>query len=250
MNILITGGRSDMAYEMVKRYSAIGHSCIVTASSDESVLDVTKLYLNIEPKVKVVRFLLERAEESQEVIQSLLEDSGIDVVILNAWNKVENLQLFHDCSNEEMETELDNIKGNLWLLKQILPHMKDKNFGRVLFISSIAAINGASRYGMYCLGKAAMEGIIYNLAVDYGEYNIFSNILRPGIIKTERTKRFWEKDFYIAKVSRPIPAMRMGEATQVAKATLPFIDKDSYISGTSINVSGGLPLIRSKGLLK
>jgi 3-oxoacyl-[acyl-carrier protein] reductase len=251
VNILITGGRSDMAKEMVKLYSALGHSCIVTVSTKENVKKIDDIYKDITPKVRTFCFALATPENSTKVLDELISSLGIDVLILNGWNKVDKLQLLHEVSEEDLSIELDvNIKGNLWLIRKVIPKMKDSNFGRILFISSIAAINGASRYGMYCLGKAAMEGLILNLAVDYGEFNIYSNILRPGIIKTERTKRFWEREFYSERMSRPIPAKKLGGPVHVAKATLPFIDEDSYTNGTALNVSGGLPLIRTKGSLK
>ena len=246
MNILITGGRSDMAQEMVKLYTELGHNCIVTASTNENIDKLKEIYK--DTTVRLMLFSLQDAANSKTPLNDILESTGIDILVLNAWNKVDELKLFHKHSDQSFKTELDgNVKGNIWLIKEILPHMVENNFGRILFISSIAAISGAGLYGPYCLGKAAIEGLIYNLAVDYGQFNILSNILRPGIIKTERTRRFWDRDYYIERVTKSIPQKKLGEPKQIAKATLPFIDEDSYINGTSINVSGGLPLVRSKG---
>ena len=127
--------------------------------------------------------------------------------------------------------------------------MKENQFGRILFISSVAATNGTSQYGLYSMGKSAIEGLITNIAVDYGKYNITANTIRPGIIKTQRTKRFWERSYYEKRMSRGIPMGKLGEPEQVASACLPFLDKESYITGTSLNVSGGLPLINTSGAI-
>ena len=243
MKILITGGRSEMCQEMVKLYLSQGHSVIVTASSIESKPEVEKIYNELQLVVRVIVFNFSDIDSSKKEIEALLK-TGIDSLVLNAWSKVDELKLFHESTDLDIDLELNqNIKANTWLLRETVGSMKDQSFGRILFISSVASIAGANHYGLYCLGKAAIEGLILNIAVDYGKFNILANILRPGIIKTQRTKRFWERDFYEKLASKAIPQKQLGEAKHVAKATLPFLEKDSYITGTSLNVSGGLPLV-------
>ena len=62
--------------------------------------------------------------------------------------------------------------GNVWLLRRVLPSMVEARWGRIVFISSVSTVNGTGRYGAYVLCKSALEGLVRNLAVDYGEFNV------------------------------------------------------------------------------
>lgn len=249
MRVLITGSNSDMAraltFELVRRNDEV----ILTYSSETSK-KTSEDYLKeagLLDKVSLIEFNFKRPQEIKSKVESLRPDA----LVMNAWKKVDELKDFHEFNAEEIASELDeNIKANILLLQYILPNMIQNKLGRILFISSVAATSGTSKYGLYCLGKSALEGLISNIAVDYGKYNITANTLRPGIIKTERTRRFWEREFYAKRMSRGIPMAKLGEPEHIARACLPFLDEDTYITGSSLNVSGGLPLINTSGALK
>ena len=80
--------------------------------------------------------------------------------------------------------------------------------------------SGTSRHGLYCMTKSAMEALFLNLAVDYGRHNVLANVLRPGIVRTERTKRFWRRPSYQEKANRMIPQGKLGEPAQIAEVAL------------------------------
>ncbi|OUR95372.1 hypothetical protein A9Q84_16175 [Halobacteriovorax marinus] len=253
MSILITGSHSDVARALMIKLVEDGEEVILTCSSKES-LKSTSEYLvenSLEGKVSLVEYNLTKSADTIQNITELIKDKKVHALVLNAWIKVEKLKLFEDIDEVELDEELNgNLKGNMKLLTTLLPHMKENKMGRILFISSIGAISGASKYGLYCMGKAAMEGLMLNLAVDYGKYNITANTLRPGITKTERTRRFWEREYYQKRMSAGIPLGKLGEPEQVAKACLPFLDRESYITGAALNVSGGLPLMDTASAIK
>jgi 3-oxoacyl-[acyl-carrier protein] reductase len=127
--------------------------------------------------------------------------------------------------------------------------MVERKFGRVVFVSSLSVAQGTSRFPYYCAAKSALEGLFINLGVDYGEHNVFFNIVRPGIIATERTKRFWKRSHYLKTLEKVIPVMKLGQAPQVAEALDPLLSPTGYMNGSTITVSGGLPMLRSAGLL-
>lgn len=247
MKILITGGRSDIGFEIAKLYSQAGHECIVTSSTDDGIEDLKHRYEGLS-NIRFLTFSLLNPTDNEENIENRIKN-GVDALILNAATRISELKMFHEITPEEQKEEIGgNIQGNLWLLKKILPQMIKQNFGRLLLISSIAANVGTSRYGLYCLSKGALESLFLNLAVDYAKYNILSNILRPGIIKTERTKRFWSREGYERRLSRLIPQMTLGDPKQIAIATKVFLEIDSYTNGSVLNVGGGLPLTKTEGV--
>lgn len=241
MKILITGGSSEIAMAIARGRAEQGNKITVTASSAESLERTLEAYEKAKIKTKGLVFDLENPSGSFD---------GFDALVLNAASRTVKLRKFTDWSEAEGAKYLrTNIDGNLWLLRHVIPGMQKRKFGRVVFISSLSAVQGTSRFAYYCAVKSALEGLFLNLAVDYGEENIYFNIVRPGIIATERTKRFWKRSHYLEKTKEIIPAGALGKPEQVAEALAPLLSPTSYMNGSVLTVSGGLPLLRSAGIL-
>lgn len=237
MKTLITGFHSDIAQALLDRRVKLGDDVFMTTS-------------NMKPdeksKAQVFAFDLAQPQNADVALKKLLAD-GIDALILNAAGRIpEPAPLHEQPFNSAQEYLRTNIEGNLWLIQQTLPSMIKKGFGRILFISSINAVAGTSNYGVYNTAKAALEGLIFNLSVDYGSYGIFSNVIRPGIIATSRTERYWSRPGYQKIASKLIPAGKLGTAEQVAEATDALLSPTSYINGAVLDVGGGLPRFKSK----
>jgi 3-oxoacyl-[acyl-carrier protein] reductase len=249
MNILITGGSSDIAQAIAKRRLQFGDKVTITSSSPESLERTLAHYQQQNMPVSGLVYNFANPEASKEQLEQLLQEP-LDGIILNAFTRVSQLRKLHALSYPALRTYIDeNLHGNIWLLHQLLPSLLANKFGRLILVSSLSAITGTSRYGAYCATKAALEGLFLNLAVDYSANNILSNILRVGLIKTSRTEQFWSRPAYQEKMGQIIPQGMMGETSQVAEALDPLLSKTSFITGSVITVSGGLPLMRSEGLL-
>ncbi|MCW8442735.1 SDR family oxidoreductase [Fluoribacter gormanii] len=249
MNILITGGSSDIAQAIAKRRLQLGDKIIITSSSKESLYKTLEHYKQQDMQVRGLVYNFSNPEASKDELQNLLQEP-LDGIILNAFTRVSQLRKLHALSYPALRTYIDeNLHGNIWLIHQLLPALLANKFGRLILISSLSAITGTSRYGAYCATKAALEGLFLNLAVDYSANNILSNIVRVGLIKTSRTEQFWKRPAYQEKMAQIIPQGMMGEAAQVAEATDPLLSRTSFMTGSVITVSGGLPLMRSEGLL-
>lgn len=249
MNILITGGSSDIAYAIAQRRVQMGDSVIITSSTEDSLSKTLAHYKDAKIPVRGLVYDFDNPEACENDLQNLLQEP-LDGVILNAFARVTQLRKLHALPYNSVRQYIDtNLHGNIWLIHKLLPHFVANKMGRLVFISSLATVIGTSRYPAYCAAKAALEGLFLNLATDYSANNILSNTVRVGLIKTSRTKHFWSKPEYQDKVSSVIPAGAMGEPAQVAEALDPLLSKTSYLTGSIITVSGGLPLMRSEGLL-
>lgn len=249
MNILITGGSSDIAQAIAKRRLQLGDTITITSSSKESLNKTLEHYQQHEMQVRGLVYNFSNPEASTEELQNLLQEP-LDGVILNAFTRVSQLRKLHALSYPALRAYIDdNLHGNIWLIHHLLPALLANKFGRLILISSLSAITGTSRYGAYCATKAALEGLFLNLAVDYSGNNILSNIVRVGLVKTSRTEQFWKKPAYQEKMAQIIPQGMMGDAAQIAEAMDPLLSKTSFMTGSVITVSGGLPLMRSEGIL-
>ncbi len=249
MKICITGGGSEIAQAIALRRLKLGDEIIISSSSEETLKKSLGFFEKEGFTVQGFVFSLENPEASKTEFQKIV-NLDFDALILNASTKVASLKPFHEIEPSEFKSEIDtNVYGNAWLLRMTLPMMIANKFGRLVFVSSLSAVQGTSRYGGYCLIKSGMEGLFLNLAVDYGQHGISSSIVRPGLIATSRNKKFWSRGHYAEKMQAIIPQGSFGTPTSVAEAIDPLISKNSYMNGSIVTVSGGLPLMNSKGLL-
>lgn len=249
MNLLITGGSSDLAQAIAKRRLQLGDKIIITSSNEERLQHTLAHYKQQEMDVTGFVYDFANPEACVSELDKIVQEP-IDGLILNAFTRVTQLRKLHALPFNAMRHYLDcNINGNLWLIHRLLPCMLSNKFGRLVLISSLSANAGTSRYPAYCTAKAALEGLFFNLAVDYSAKNILSNIVRVGLIKTSRTEHFWKNPQYEEKVNSIIPQGSMGEPAQVAEAIDPLLSPTSFMTGSTITVSGGLPLMSSEGLL-
>ena len=247
MRLLITGGSSDIGRAIAARRLKAGDHVTVTCSSAKSLEATLKSYKADGLAASGLVFDLANPSDAESALKRYLAD-GIDALVLNAASRVTKFRVFHECPDDYFRSYVDeNLYGNTWLLKQVLGPMVAKNFGRLVFISSLSAVSGTSRYGAYVTAKAAIEGLFLNLAVDYGMNGITANIVRPGFVATSRTKRFWSNKKYHEGVCGLIPQGHFGQATEIAETLDPLLSPTSYMTGSVLTVSGGLPLLRPQG---
>lgn len=249
MNLLITGGSSDIAQAIAKRRIEMGDKIVITSSNEQSLNKTLELYQQKGMSVTGLIYDFAQPESCAKDLESLLQEP-LDGLILNAFTRVTQLRKLHALPFDAIRTYMDqNINGNIWLIQKIITSMLPNKMGRLVLISSLSSFTGTSRYPAYCAAKAALEGLFLNLAVDYSAKNILSNILRVGLIKTSRTEHFWKNQTYQEKVAKIIPQGTMGDPAQVAEVMDPLLSRSSFMTGSILTVSGGLPLMSSEGLL-
>lgn len=240
---MITGGSSDIALAIAKHRFEQGDTITVTASSETSLASTLDVYDHHRISVKGIVFSF---ENPGSICQQV--DKPIDALILNAFGQQMQLTPFHEYPlNEILSFAQTNINGNISLLHQALPQMLEQMFGRIVFISSASVAIGTKNYAPYCLAKSALEGLMTQLSVEYARQNVLFNTVRLGLMKTSRTKAFWQQKAYQALVSRLIPQGRMGNPSQVPETIDPLLSKSCYMTGTTLNVTGGLPLMNVGG---
>ena len=242
MRTLISGGRSDIGRALIERRLSKGDTVLTTTSQTEQPLSFSK-------PVDVMAFNLAKPEENSEAVQSWI-DQGVDALILNAATRNTSLRRLHEYDKDEIISSFqENVMGNIWLLQKCLKKMSEQKFGRVLFISSMT-VQGASRYGLYSASKGAIESLIRGVATDYGEFNINANIIRPSVVETERTKRFWKRSAYVDVMKPLIPLMRFAQPQDIAVASDMFLETQCYANGATLDLSGGFPQFRPDSLFK
>lgn len=142
-----------------------------------------------------------------------------------------------------------NLKGPFLATIAVLPHMKHRRQGNIIFISSMGAVNPSVSVLHYHAAKAGILGFAKNLAFELASRQIRVNTIVPGPIATT----FWDslmppgqarEDFFRALAKKEVPMERMGNAEEIAGPAL-FLASDlsAYVTGQVICAAGGQPLL-------
>lgn len=176
---------------------------------------------------------------SRSSIQGVLaEIKHIDILINNAG--ISQSKDFLDISDEDWNQMINiNLRGAFVFSQEVIPSMLERNWGRIINITSIGGQWGGINQVHYASSKAGLTGLTMSLARLYSGKGITSNSVSPGIIETEMTAWIKDKDKQI--LTRDIPAGRFGLVEEVAEVVSFLASEASgYITGQTINVNGGM----------
>ena len=162
---------------------------------------------------------------------------NIDILINNA--AISSFSLFTDITLEDWnEIFSTNVTAAFLYSKAALRGMINKKCGRIINVSSVWGLTGASCEVHYSATKSALIGMTKALAKELAPSGITVNAIAPGVIDTDMNKNISRED--MEALLEEIPLGRIANPKEVAEAAL-FLasERASYITGEVINVSGG-----------
>ena len=130
-----------------------------------------------------------------------------------------------------------NLKGSFLFTMALLPFMIAQKWGRIINLSSIVGQQGAVGTIAYSASKSALVGMTKVLALEYGRFNITSNILALGYFQGGLINSLQDKAKQ--EIKKKIPMNKFGEIENVAHA-IDFLIKSDYTNGAIINIDGGI----------
>jgi NAD(P)-dependent dehydrogenase (short-subunit alcohol dehydrogenase family) len=170
---------------------------------------------------------------------------GVDILVNNAGGALNTPYILEEIEEKDWNLVVDvNLKGTFLCCQAVIPEMAKQECGTVVNISALAGHWRASLAGVqYTAAKAGVEGLTRQLAYDWGKFGIRVNAVAPTVILTgERVQGLWEakSEEEKKKVLSAIPLGRLGTPEEVASVVV-FLasDESSYITGITIDVSGG-----------
>jgi 3-oxoacyl-[acyl-carrier protein] reductase len=164
----------------------------------------------------------------------------VEVLVSNAGITDDTLLI--RMSEHSFTSVLDaNLTGAFRVAKRATSGMLRAKRGRLIFISSVVSLAGATGQANYAASKAGLIGLARSLARELGGRNITANVIAPGFIETDMTAAMTEDRR--AEVLASIPAKRYGSVEEVAKV-VQFVASDAagYLNGVLLPVDGGLAM--------
>ncbi len=181
-------------------------------------------------------------EQVQETVSQVVAEFGsVDILINNA-GTLDHAAQFLDQNPELWERDLRvNLTGGFNCAQAVWPHMKERQWGRIVNMASVAGTLGGFGQASYSTTKAGILGLTRTLAMEGGRHGITCNAIVPGVIGTEAFN-FANPTMNERIVNRTV-FKRPGEPDDIAHAIC-FLCSDlaSYITGVELNVSGGVEL--------
>jgi 3-oxoacyl-[acyl-carrier protein] reductase len=177
-----------------------------------------------------------------ETIERVVDAFGsVDILVNNA-GTLDHLGQLPDQVPELWERDLRvNLTGSFNCAQAVWPHMKERGWGRIVNMASVAGTLGGFGQASYAATKAGLLGLTRTLALEGARHGITCNAIVPGVIGTEAFN-FGNPEMNERMVKRTA-MRRAGEPQDVANA-IAFLCSDlaSYITGIELNVSGGIEL--------
>lgn len=182
-------------------------------------------------------------EEVQKTIQNIITDfNKIDVLINNA-SILTTVGMFADIPVEKWNRDISvNLIGSANVTRAVWPHLIKNNWGRVIFMSSIAGTLGGAGQSSYAATKAGVIGLAKSLALEGARFNITVNCIAPGVIASEAVKSFIRDDM-LKRMEKRSAMRRLGKTSEIANAiTFLASEQASFITGEVLTVDGGSSL--------
>src|ERR687892_377258 len=183
----------------------------------------------------------DREQVEAAVARTVDELGTVDILVNNAAT-LDHVGQFHHQSPQLWERDLRvNLTGSFNCAQAVWPYMKERGWGRIVNMASVAGTLGGFGQASYSTTKAGLLGLTKTLALEGGRHGITCNAIVPGIIATEAFA-FGRPDMNERMIARTA-LKRPGDPQDVANA-IAFLCSDlaSYITGVGLNVSGGIEL--------
>lgn len=239
-NALITGGARGIGAATVRVLANDGHRVFINyVNSKEIAEELAKEINNNGGEAYAIQADVRKDNEIKAMIDKIANDfGGVDILVSNA-NMNFTPKSFLEQTWEEFSQKLnDEMHASYVTARYAALKMKEKKFGRLVFISSTLSESPAPNFIAHGSAKGTLDSFNKYLAQELGPLGITSNIVAPGLVLTDATKNSPEefKEF----IRQMTPTQKIATPEDVANAISFLVsDKSSHITGTYLPICGG-----------
>jgi len=234
---LVTGGSGGIGAAICRRLAADGLH--VTIHANSHLKDAQQLAAEIAAaggSAQAVAFDVTDRARTESALQELLTAGPVQVVVNNAG--IHDDAVMPAMKPAQWSRVIDvSLNGFFNVTQPLLLPMMATRWGRVINITSVAALAGNRGQANYAAAKAGLHGATKSLAIELASRGITVNAVAPGIIATAMTEGVFSRE----AIEKLVPMKRAGTPEEVA-ALVGFLasEQASYISGQVISINGGM----------
>mgnify|MGYP000915921524 CR=1 FL=1 len=233
--VLVTGSSKGIGRNIADNFVKNGYKVVYTYNNTtiNDIVDssnIFKVKLDVGSRISI-----------QKALNNIRDYFGEDIDILVNNAGIAQEKTFLTITDEDWQRMLNiNLQGSFRLVQEMLPNMLEKQWGRIINITSIGGQWGGFNQVHYAASKAGLISFTQSMAKIYSKHGITSNSISPGLIATDMSENELNTDAGKEKVKN-IPLGRLGTKQEISNIAL-FLasDEASYITGQTINANGGM----------
>ena len=242
---IVTGGGSGLGQALCYAFAGDGASVVCSDINIDAAKETVSGIINTGGKAIAIKADVTNADDAREMAKAAIEKYGqIDILVNNAG--IAARQGLLDTTEETWDkTTAVDLKGPFLVAKSVLPYMVERNYGKVVNISSVAGIVGAVS-SAYTASKAGLIGMTRVWALEFAPYRICVNSVAPGFFATPINEAL-RKSPLGKKLAKQVP-LGFGKMEQIVPVALFLSSCESdYVTGQCFVVDGGLSGTRDFG---
>jgi 3-oxoacyl-[acyl-carrier protein] reductase len=183
-----------------------------------------------------------KSEQVEALVSDVVKRFGrLDILVNNAGNTTHPAWCW-DMSNSDWQSVIDvHVNGTFYGLRAAARVMKERRYGRIVNLSSVAAVHGFTSQMNYAAAKFAIIGITLTAAKELGPYGITVNAMQPGVIRSDMTAILLNQGE--ERCVAATPTRKIGEPSDVGNVVRFLVSPASgFVTGVVMRVDGGMAL--------
>jgi 3-oxoacyl-[acyl-carrier protein] reductase len=233
---VITGGATGLGYAIAQRMLASGAS-VTLWDRDTSALSKACAELGSQAH-GVTMDVGEHASVVAAVSQTLKQSPAIDALVNCAGITGPNTKVWSYPVADWQQVMQVNLNGLFYCCREVTPHMRERNYGRIVNIASVAGKDGNPNASAYSASKAAVMALTKSLGKELADTGVRVNCVTPAAVKTAIFDQMTPE--HIAFMLSKIPMGRFGTPEEVASMVSWLCTEDcSFSTGAVFDLSGG-----------
>ncbi|MBI5445965.1 MAG: SDR family oxidoreductase [Deltaproteobacteria bacterium] len=239
---IVTGGARGLGRGIAETLAGEGAAIVIADLLGEAARKTAQELEAKGARAAAYEVNVTRFDQVEGLVSEVVKRFGrLDIMVNNAGNTTHPAWCW-EMSNADWQSVIDtHINGTFYGIKAAARVMKERRYGRIVNLSSVAAVHGFVTQMNYAAAKFAIVGMTLSAAKELGPHGITVNAMQPGVIRSDMTAILLTQGE--ERVISATPTRRVGEPSDVGNVVRFFVSPASeFITGVVVRVDGGMAL--------